>query len=62
MGFGFGILRLTPDAFWNMTPRELVAAYRGLTGTGSHALFSRAALDELMTVFPDGGPERTNHE
>ncbi len=26
MGFGLGVLRLSPDAFWRMTPRELAAA------------------------------------
>ena len=26
MAFGFGQLRLSPEAFWRMTPRELAAA------------------------------------
>lgn len=26
MAFGFGVLRLSPAAFWSMTPRELAAA------------------------------------
>ena len=32
MGFGFGVLRLSPDAFWRMTPRELAAAMRRPSG------------------------------
>ena len=26
MQFGFGVLKLAPDAFWALTPRELEAA------------------------------------
>ena len=32
MAIGFGRLRLSPDAFWQLTPREFAAAVRGLTG------------------------------
>lgn len=57
MAFGLGALRLSPDAFWAMTPRELAAA---LEGAG--ALASRppdcADLDlaALMRAFPDETP------
>lgn len=50
MELGLGVLRLTPDAFWHMTPRELAAA-AGLSRSGG--VLSRADLDVLMTAFPD---------
>jgi uncharacterized phage protein (TIGR02216 family) len=52
IGFGLGVLKLPPEAFWRMTPRELavaVEAVRGRTG----ASLARAGLDELMRRFPD---------
>jgi uncharacterized phage protein (TIGR02216 family) len=52
IGFGLGVLRLPPDQFWRMTPRELayaVAAVRGPT----RAPMERASLDRLMQMFPD---------
>jgi uncharacterized phage protein (TIGR02216 family) len=53
IGFGLGTLRLAPDAFWKMTPRELAFAIEMLTGrTG--APLARAELSALMTRFPDG--------
>lgn len=50
MELGLGVLRLPPDAFWRMTPRELAAA-AGFRRTGS--ALSRVQLDALMTAFPD---------
>ena len=32
LAFGFGVLRLSPSAFWTMTPRELAAAARARLG------------------------------
>ncbi|MFS8039220.1 rcc01693 family protein [Xanthobacter sp. AM11] len=52
MGAGFGLLRLAPDAFWRMTPRELAAAVRALLPVPRDAL-SRTDLDALMRRFPD---------
>lgn len=52
MGFGFGVLRLAPDAFWRMTPRELAAAIAAVRGP-IVAPLARADLDELMQKFPD---------
>jgi uncharacterized phage protein (TIGR02216 family) len=52
MRFGLGVLRLPPDQFWRMTPRELAAAIAGLRG-GATAPLGRAALDELMRRYPD---------
>jgi len=53
IGFGLGVLRLSPEAFWRMTPRELAFAIRALRGGMSEPL-SRASFDELMRRFPDG--------
>ena len=53
IGFGLGILRLSPDAFWRMTPRELSFAIEAATGRQA-APFERSTLDQLMGRFPDG--------
>ncbi|HEY8261617.1 MAG TPA: rcc01693 family protein [Methylosinus sp.] len=53
MAFGFGVLRLSPGAFWSMTPRELAAAAEGVYGRAPSAP-SRATLEALMRDFPDG--------
>lgn len=53
MAFGLGVLRLSPRAFWAMTPRELAAAAEGVYGRVSAAP-SRASFDALMRAFPDG--------
>lgn len=57
MGLGLGRLRLCPDAFWGMTPRELAAAADGLRGPLPHAGggLDRAGLQALMGRFPDRG-------
>jgi uncharacterized phage protein (TIGR02216 family) len=52
MGFGFGVLRLAPDAFWRMTPRELAHAIRAVRGPAVAPL-ARADLDDLLARFPD---------
>ena len=52
MGAGFGLLRLSPDAFWRMTPRELAAAVSALLPAQSGPL-PRAGFDALMARFPD---------
>lgn len=53
MAFGLGVLRLAPQTFWAMTPRELAAAHSGAKGRIGGAP-DRAALDGLMRLFPDG--------
>ena len=53
MGFGLGVLRLAPEHFWRMTPRELARAIEAVTGRGGAPL-DRTALDDLMTRYPDG--------
>jgi uncharacterized phage protein (TIGR02216 family) len=52
IGFGLGILRLSPEAFWRMTPRELAHAIAAVTGTHA-APIDRASLLRLMRRFPD---------
>ena len=52
IGFGLGVLRLSPPAFWAMTPRELALAIRAVTGAATP--MRRSELDDLMTRFPDG--------
>lgn len=52
MGFGLGVLRLSPDAFWRMTPRELAAAIAAVRGPLATPP-ARADLDRLMQAFPD---------
>ncbi|MGE0627340.1 MAG: phage tail assembly chaperone [Hyphomicrobiaceae bacterium] len=54
MSAAFGVLRLAPDTFWRMTPRELAAALDAYaawdTGIGPP---SRSDLARLMQRFPD---------
>lgn len=51
IGFGLGVLRLSPEQFWRMTPRELACAIEAVRG--DRAPISRAALSELMKRYPD---------
>lgn len=51
MGFGFGVLRLAPEQFWRMTPREL--AYAIEAATGRIAPLDRRMLANLMKRYPD---------
>lgn len=53
MRFGLGVLRLPPEAFWRMTPRELAAAWGAVMGDRSGPL-DRPGLEALMERFPDG--------
>lgn len=52
MRFGLGILKLHPDQFWAMTPRELSAAFDAHQPVQSAAP-SRADLNQLINAFPD---------
>ncbi|MEP9352044.1 rcc01693 family protein [Xanthobacter sp. KR7-65] len=52
MGAGLGLLRLAPDAFWRMTPRELAAALAPLLPAPADGL-DRAGLAALMARYPD---------
>jgi uncharacterized phage protein (TIGR02216 family) len=54
MTAGLGMLRLAPDDFWSMTPRELDAAMRGAFGiVAMQPAMTRSDLAALMTAFPD---------
>jgi uncharacterized phage protein (TIGR02216 family) len=48
MRLGLGVLQLSPDVFWRMTLKELMAAFqweaRGL---------ERARMEEMMEGWPD---------
>ena len=52
IGFGLGVLRLPPEHFWRMTPREL--AYAIEAASGRNAPLDRAGLKQLMARYPDG--------
>jgi uncharacterized phage protein (TIGR02216 family) len=51
IGFGLGVLRLPPEQFWRMTPRELAYAIEAVRGRA--APLDRAAFTDLMTRYPD---------
>ena len=51
IGFGLGVLRLSPEQFWRMTPRELATAIEAVRGRG--APLSRAGFNDLMKRYPD---------
>ena len=54
MRLGLGLLRLPPDAFWAMTPRELEAAGTALFGHRSApGRPARKDLLALMARYPD---------
>jgi uncharacterized phage protein (TIGR02216 family) len=57
MEMGLGRLARSPNEFWAMTPKELAAAITGAVGLAPASL-SRAALDELMSRFPDPAPKK----
>ncbi|HQS10239.1 MAG TPA: phage tail assembly chaperone [Xanthobacteraceae bacterium] len=52
MRAGLGLLRLPPDQFWRMTPRELAAALSAFA-PDPRAGLDRAGLAALMRRFPD---------
>ena len=52
MRLGLGLLRLSPQVFWAMTPRELDFAARAIVPAQPQPP-ARPALDALMRQFPD---------
>jgi len=52
MAMGFGLLRLSPKAFWAMTPIEFERAMR-VVRPGRISTPGRADLAALMRAFPD---------
>lgn len=59
IGIGLGTLRLSPQQFWSMTPRELACAIETVTGRAPP--LDRGRLVQLMTRYPDDLPARQNH-
>jgi uncharacterized phage protein (TIGR02216 family) len=54
MAFGLGVLRLAPEQFWSMTPRELERAASGVFGRpAAPSPQARRELSDLMRRFPD---------
>lgn len=53
MRFGFGVLKLHPEQFWAMTPRELASAMDARSNRGGGVAPSRTKLDALISAFPD---------
>ena len=51
IGFGLGVLRLPPEQFWRMTPRELAYAIEAVRGGGTP--LARETFRDLMTRYPD---------
>jgi uncharacterized phage protein (TIGR02216 family) len=59
IGIGLGVLRLSPQQFWSMTPRELSYAIEAVTGRSPP--LDRSTLAQLMTRYPDDVPARPTH-
>lgn len=57
MRLGLRELRLSPEAFWALTPVELLVLLGADTSTPS---FTRARLDELAQAYPDRKEESTD--
>lgn len=55
MRLGFGVLRLSSKEFWGLTPRELAAAFEGVSGRARGGAPGRETLAGLMAAFPDEG-------
>ena len=54
MRLGLGALRLSPEVFWTMTPRELAAT---IGASSVAAPMTRDRLQSLARQFPDTCPE-----
>ena len=54
MTFGFGVLRLPPQHFWGLTPRELATAFEAVSGRARVTAPDRDALTAMMERHPDG--------
>jgi uncharacterized phage protein (TIGR02216 family) len=52
IGFGLGVLRLSPEQYWRMTPRELACAVTAVRGPTREPM-DRGSFDALMQAFPD---------
>lgn len=56
MKIGFGVLKLAPEHFWSMTPREFAAALRGAFPAPEGGP-SRGDFEKLMVKFPDSSSD-----
>lgn len=52
IGFGLAVLRLSPDAFWRMTLRELACAIEAVAPPSPPPI-KRTEFEDLMRAFPD---------
>lgn len=59
MKFSFGVLRIAPDVFWNMTMIEFLATFEGYGNTQpkgkdrADAPMTRNELEQMMQLHPD---------
>ncbi len=57
MKFAFGVLRISPDIFWNMTMIEFLAALDGYKSTlpkpKKDESLSRKEFEQMLQMFPD---------
>ncbi len=53
MTAGLGLLRLSPDAFWAMTPGEFACAARAAAPEAPAGAPRPADLAQLIALFPD---------
>jgi uncharacterized phage protein (TIGR02216 family) len=51
LALGLGRLRLTPDIFWSLTPKELILMAGG--NVEASGALTAVALSDLMRRFPD---------
>lgn len=58
IGIGLGVLRLSPQQFWSMTPRELGYAIEAVAGRSPP--LDRGTLAQLMKRYPDNFTARQN--
>ncbi len=65
MGLAFGQLRLAPEQFWRISPKELQAALDGYLNSGfgaeGLAVMGRRELNALCAQFPDQGVDDAPH-
>ncbi len=56
-------MRLSPESFWSMSPREFSAALRGAFGLSETPdPMRRADLDALLSRFPDSPASERPHD
>lgn len=53
MQMGFGVLRLSSQSFWGLTPRELASAFEALSGRSRGGPPERDVMAALMQAYPD---------